>query len=178
MSEFENLQKILRLKRYETPGEDFVEDFLASFHQRQRAELLRQSARGLLWERMTTFWDNLVSPRWTAAGVTACVAVVAAWGAVKVMTPGASPEMNMASAMMSSADPVAALSAQPALAVESELIREVEHGRQLEIEGILLSRHFEGDDNIPTPHEVDVVSVSGAAMPVSVELLPLAGFNR
>lgn len=177
MSEFENLQRVIRLKRYETPGEDFVEDFLASFHQRQRAELLRQSARGLLWERMTTFWDNLVSPRWTAVGATACIAVVAAWGAVKVSSSG--PTVSAHDLMASSDRSVpAALSAQPALAVESELIREVEHGRQLEIEGILLSRHFEGDDNIQSPHELDVVSVSGAAMPVSVELLPLAGFNR
>jgi len=48
----------------------------------------------------------------------------------------------------------------------------------VENEGILLSRPFEGDDNIQAPNELDVVSVSGAAMPVSVELLPLAGFNR
>ncbi|GEP44807.1 hypothetical protein [Brevifollis gellanilyticus] len=171
MSEFENLQRIIRLKRYETPGEDFVEDFLASFHQRQRAELLRQSARGLLWERMTTFWDNLVSPKWTAATVTACVAVVAAWGTVKVSGPGLASSSHE---MIAAAEPMpAALAAQPSLAVESELIREVEHDRQLEIEGILLSRHFEGDDVVPSPHNVDVVSVSGAAMPVSVELLPL-----
>ncbi|MES2594801.1 MAG: hypothetical protein V4662_05680 [Verrucomicrobiota bacterium] len=176
MSEFENLQRIIRLKRYETPGEDFIEDFLASFHQRQRAELLRQSARGLLWERMTTFWENLVSPRWTAATVTACVAVVAAWGTVKVSGPG---QTSSSHDMLAAADPVpSALSFRPSLAVDSELIREVEHDRQLEIEGILLSRHFEGDDVIQAPHDADVVSVSGAALPVSVELLPLSTFNR
>jgi negative regulator of sigma E activity len=176
MSEFENLQRIIRLKRFETPGEDFVEDFLASFHQRQRAELLRQSARGLLWERMTTFWENMVSPKWTAAAVTACVAVVAAWGTVKISGSGQS--FSDQGSMLASSDAVpAALVAQPApLAVESELIREVEQGRQLEIESILLSRHFEGDEVIQPA--ADVVSVSGAAMPVSVELLPLAGFNR
>lgn len=62
MSEFDNLQRIIRLKRFETPGEDFVEDFVARFRERQRSELLRQSARGLLWERMVTFWEDLVSP--------------------------------------------------------------------------------------------------------------------
>jgi hypothetical protein len=54
MSEFEDIQRLIRLKRYETPGEDFVEDFVTQFHQRQRSEMLRQSARGLLWERLAT----------------------------------------------------------------------------------------------------------------------------
>jgi hypothetical protein len=174
MSEFDKLQRLIQLKRYETPGEDFVEDFLTRFHQRQRAELLRQSARSLLWERVATYWENLVSPRWTAAAVTACVAVVAAWGTIQLTGTGNLSD-GSAVGLMAAAEP--ALPIQPAIAVESELIREVEQGRQLEIEGILLSRHFESEE-LQSFEDESIAGVSGAAMPISAELIPLSGFNR
>ena len=175
MSEFDKLQRLLQLKRYETPGEDFVEDFLTRFHQRQRAELLRQSARSLLWERVTTYWENIVSPKWTAAAVTACVAVVAAWGTMQFTNSG-NLGNGFANEMLASAEPI--LPSQPALAVESELIREVEQGRQLEIEGILLSRHFESEEVQSFGDNDSIVGVTSAAMPISAELLPLNSFNR
>jgi hypothetical protein len=174
MSEFEDIQRLIRLKRYETPSEDFVEDFLAQFHQRQRSELLRHSARGLLWERVATYFDDLVSPKWVMAGVTACMAIVAAWGAMNIVSSGG----QQSSVAMIAAEP-APMPAQVALVVDSELIREAEQGRQLEIEGILLSRHFESE-GVPLPDETTVVSVSGETVPVSAELLPMSfsGFNR
>lgn len=175
MSDFDNLQRLIRLKKYETPGEDFVEDFVTRFHQRQRSELLRQSARGLLWERMTTFWDNLVSPRWTAAMVTACVAVAAAWGTMVVSGSGKTDLSQLA--FSDTATIPAVLSSQPSLALESELIREVEQGRQLEIEGILLSRHFDSEEIQGTENE-QLVGVSGTILPISAELQPLSGFIR
>jgi hypothetical protein len=174
MSEFEDIQRLIRLKRYETPGEDFVDDFVTQFHQRQRSELLRQSARGLLWERVATYFDDLMAPKWAMAAATACVAVVAAWGSLNVISGGG----MQSSVALVAAEPVA-MPAQVALAVDSELIREAEQGRQLEIEGILLSRHFESE-GVALSDETTVVSVSGAAMPVSSELLPVSfsGFNR
>ncbi len=174
MSEFEDIQRLIRLKRYETPGEDFVEDFVTQFHQRQRSEMLRQSARGLLWERLATYFEDLVSPKWATAGGAACVAAVAMWGSLSVMD-GAS---NQGQVALVSADSVS-MPAQVALAVDSQLIREAEQGRQLEIEGILLSRHFESEGG-SLPGETTVVSVSGASVPVSAELLPVSfsGFNR
>lgn len=176
MSEFEDIQRLIRLKRYETPGEDFVEDFVTQFHQRQRSELLRQSARGLLWERLATYFEDLVAPKWALAGATACLAVVAAWGSMNVIG-GSAVQSGMA--LVSTESVPAAMPAQVALAVDSELIREAEQGRQLEIEGILLSRHFESE-GVALPDETTVVSVSGAAMPVSSELLPVSfsGLNR
>lgn len=78
MSEFEDIQKLIRLKRYEKPPEDFVEDFLASFKDRQRAEMLHRSARGLLWERVTTYFAEFLTPKWAWAG--ASVAAVALLG--------------------------------------------------------------------------------------------------
>ncbi len=73
MTEHDPIHQLLRLKRHEQPSPDFVEDFLKTFHQRQRAELLQNSARGLLWERITTYFDDLMNPKWgwAAASVVA-----------------------------------------------------------------------------------------------------------
>jgi hypothetical protein len=176
MNDFEPLQRIIRLKRHEGPGEDFVEDFVARFRERQRAELLRQSARGLLWERFVTSWENLVSPRWNVAAVTACVAVFSALGATFFSTGSANSTQPP---FLASSEPIpAALSSQPQLAVQSELIREVEPASQeLEIEGVLLlSRHFDGNETIPTSSGHDnVAGLSGAALPISAQLQPMGG---
>ncbi len=75
MSEFEDIQKLIRLKRFETPGEGFTEEFLREFHQRQRAEMLQKSSVELLGERVLTWWNHLTVPKWAFATVAACVAV-------------------------------------------------------------------------------------------------------
>ncbi len=173
MSEFEDIQRLIRLKRFETPGEDFVEDFVAQFHERQRSELLRQSARGLLWDRITTYFEDFISLKWAGVGATAMALL--AVGAFSMMNQGGTTsEMNIVANT-----PVTSMAAPVTLAVDSELIREVENGRQLEIEGILLSRHFESDE-ISLADDTDIVSVSSAASPVSSELLPVnfSALNR
>jgi hypothetical protein len=83
--QFEDVQRLLRLKRYEQPGDDYFERFLDEFSQRQRAELLRRSSRSLLMDRLSTIWWEYGMGRWaTATAGTACVALVA-W----VVWPGA-----------------------------------------------------------------------------------------
>ncbi len=77
MSEFEDIQRLIRLKRFEQPEEGFTEDFLQKFHQRQRAEMLKQSSLELLWERATTWWGNLFVPKW---GMAAAAMAVCAMG--------------------------------------------------------------------------------------------------
>ena len=78
MSEFDQIQQLIRLKRHEQPSPDFVDDFVRTFHQRQRAELLQQSARGLLWERITTYFEDLMTPKhgWAFASALAVAALV------------------------------------------------------------------------------------------------------
>lgn len=71
MSDFETIQTLIRLKRHEQPSPEFLEDFVRSFKERQRAEMLNQSARGLLWERVTTYFDGIFAPKWALAGATA-----------------------------------------------------------------------------------------------------------
>ncbi len=86
MSDFEDIQRLIRLKRHELPPTDFVEQFVSTFQDRQRSEMLRNSARGLLWERVTTYFDGLINPKWAWAGATA----VAIFGIGFVMRPTAS----------------------------------------------------------------------------------------
>lgn len=75
--DIEDIQKLLRLKRYEQPEggyDEYVDGFLTDFHQRQRSEFLRQSARGLFFERLSTFFEGFSMIKMAAAGGAACVA--------------------------------------------------------------------------------------------------------
>jgi hypothetical protein len=67
MSDLEDIQKLIRLKRFERPPADHVDDFLSEFHRRQRAELLNTTARGLLFERVSTYLGDFEGRRWVAA---------------------------------------------------------------------------------------------------------------
>ncbi len=78
MIEIDEIQKLIRLKRHERPPEGFVDDFMSSFRERQRSEMLHRSARGLLWERVTSYFSEMINPKW--AWATATVAVVALLG--------------------------------------------------------------------------------------------------
>jgi hypothetical protein len=54
----DGVSRLVRLKRHECPEggyELYIEKFVEEFRERQRAELLRTSARGLLWERLATY---------------------------------------------------------------------------------------------------------------------------
>lgn len=81
-SELSPVERLLRLKRYEKPEEDFVESFIVQFHERQRREMLRQSARGLLWERLVAYWGNLISPRRAFAVASVAALMVIGWMAM------------------------------------------------------------------------------------------------
>lgn len=79
MSEFEDIQRLIRLKRFEQPEEGFTEKFLQQFHQRQRAEMLQQSSLELLRERVATWWSNLLVPKWGMVAAAACVCAMSLW---------------------------------------------------------------------------------------------------
>jgi hypothetical protein len=74
-----DIHKLLRLKRYEHPTPDYFERFLDQFHERQRAELLRQPTWSLLWERMTDAFTGFHVPRLAYAGVAAAAVVLSAF---------------------------------------------------------------------------------------------------
>lgn len=75
MSDLTEIQRLIRLKRYENPPEDFVERFMDDLRERQRAELLQKSSLELLVERVSTFFEPVSTPQWAMAG--GAVALVA-----------------------------------------------------------------------------------------------------
>ena len=133
MSDFEDIQRLLRLKRYEQPPEGFVEDFVRQFHHRQRQEIMQHSARGLLWERVNTYFHGLFAPTWRWAGATA-VALVAA---VVIFKPGAGGNAGLAQ------------SSKPTNAHQEPI-------SDAEVERYLISRHFDG--GLATEHLLAPVS--------------------
>ena len=78
MSEQKNdIEKLIRLKRYEKPSDDYFDNFLAEFQSRQRSELLQRSARSLLFERVSTYFSEISRRQWvlTSSAAYAAVAV-------------------------------------------------------------------------------------------------------
>ncbi len=92
MKDSEEVQKLLRLKRYESPGEEYFQQFAEDFKDRQRSELLKGSARSLLMERVITWVDEISPGRW-AVPTAACAAAVAV-GAFFVMNPSDSASLD------------------------------------------------------------------------------------
>ncbi len=88
MNDSEDIQRLIRLKKYETPGDEYFETFLENFKDRQRGELLRQSARGLLVERVSMWFDEISGPRWLVpVGASAAAAAALALGFYAVRPP-------------------------------------------------------------------------------------------
>jgi hypothetical protein len=132
MSEFEEVQRIIRLKRHERPPEGFIDEFLSEFHERQRAEVLRRSARGLLWERVTTYLSELLNPKWAWAGATVAAVVAVGW----MMRPA--PQSSAAQLAKNQPSPAAGSAVQnldAAPGVKQDLER---------LQRYLLKNHFEG----------------------------------
>lgn len=75
--EFEDIRKLMRLKRHETPGENFTEDFLRTFHQRQREIAQRQSGLDRFLEQLGMKFEAFLNPKWGIAAAAAVIALVA-----------------------------------------------------------------------------------------------------
>jgi len=137
MTEFEDIQRLVRLKRYEMPPEGFVDDFVTSFHHRQRAELLNQTARSLFWERLMTFFEGRPVANMAVAG-TAVIALVAA---LAIGQPGGRIEL-------AKADEVSPLALDAGLLVDSmtpyAFGSEVTSDQNGNLSPLLLSKHFAG----------------------------------
>ncbi len=168
MSEFQDIQKLLRLKRFEMPSEDFVEDFVVRFSERQRAEMFRLSARDLLWERVTTYFNNLLIPKWTMSAAAAGMAMVALVGAANLVSPG--PDASTQLALASNDVNQSLLATTPKLEVATPLISEIERERPSRYGSVLLSQHFENDGRLAADDLDSIGSYAG----VSPELMPVS----
>lgn len=95
MSESSDLEKLLRLKRYETPGEEYYEKFAQDFKDRQRSEMLRHSSVSLLSERVTQFVSEMGPAKW-AVPVGAAAAAIAGGIFIFNTTEAVSTEQQIA----------------------------------------------------------------------------------
>ena len=63
-------QNLIALKRYESPSDEYFEEFLEEFHHRQREDVLKRSARSLFMERLSVWFKELGMAKWAyGAGV-------------------------------------------------------------------------------------------------------------
>lgn len=74
----DDLQKLLQVKRHETPGEEYFDHFVAEFHRYQRAPLIKEQTG---WEKFCDEFQNLMAfaPRPAFAfsgGLAACLLVL------------------------------------------------------------------------------------------------------
>ena len=77
MLDEKQLQKLIRIKRFEQPPPGYFDRALIEFHRRQREELLRRSASSIWWERFTSSLWNFRVPSY-AYGAVFGIFVVAA----------------------------------------------------------------------------------------------------
>jgi hypothetical protein len=82
------IQKLLRLKRYEQPSEQYFQTFLHDFHRRQRAELLRQPVWKIALERASAFFSEHSMGRYAYAGATAAMLFFAGIASVGILNSG------------------------------------------------------------------------------------------
>ncbi len=77
--DYQELQRLLRLKQYERPPEGYFDEFLLEFQSRQRQELLRRSAHSIFFERVGTYFSGFAQvgkAGWIYGGVGAYAAVM------------------------------------------------------------------------------------------------------
>lgn len=71
MDDFEKIQKLIRLKRYEQPPPGYFEDFVAEFRRRQRAELIHRPLWQVIMDRISGGFPTLRVPAYAYGGIVA-----------------------------------------------------------------------------------------------------------
>jgi len=67
MDQDTSITKLLRLKRYEHPPEEYFQDFLAEFQVRQRAEVIHRPFLKIAWDRFSSLFVMPPVPRFVLA---------------------------------------------------------------------------------------------------------------
>ena len=73
----EVVSRLLKLKRFEQPPPEYFENFLREFKDRQRAQLLREPAWRIAWDRLCAFFGEQMPSRLGYGLATACVLITA-----------------------------------------------------------------------------------------------------
>jgi len=88
MPDENDIQNLLRLKRYEQPPPEYFDRFLREFQQRQRSELIRQPLWKIAFHRVQAFFSEPLISQFTYAGATVAVLLVAGVASVKIINDG------------------------------------------------------------------------------------------
>jgi hypothetical protein len=67
MDNEDSITKLLRLKRYEQPPEDYFQNFLAEFQARQRSEVIHRPLLRIAWDRFSSVFVMPPVPRMVMA---------------------------------------------------------------------------------------------------------------
>lgn len=181
MSEPEDIQRLIRLKKYEKAPPDLAEDIIISLHQRIRSEALKQQQiEGSFWERLQLVFGEAFFPRLGMA-LAALAVLMAAW-----MLLAPKPQATEVIASPSQKTPAAASAPQPA--GDSPKVADAEGlktGKVFSVAGVhvlaqlidadeasdpsLLGNHFNSE-----PHHVVVFDASGHGKmhTVTIQALP------
>ncbi len=87
MPEEDDIQKLLRLKRYEQPPPEYFDKFLRDFQRRQRSELLRQPLWKIALDRLHAFIGEHSLERYAYSGATAMVLLAAGMISWNIVAP-------------------------------------------------------------------------------------------
>lgn len=91
--DFDEISKLLRLKRFEQPPPAYFEDFLQEFKHRQRSQLLREPAWRIAWDRVTAFFGEHTPARIGYGLASTAVLIVAGITSFNILQSRPIPEM-------------------------------------------------------------------------------------
>ena len=80
-----DIEKLLRLKRYEQPPPEYFDKFLRDFHRRQRSELLREPLWKMACERLAAFFGGETNRRLAYGAATALVLLAAGTASLNIL---------------------------------------------------------------------------------------------
>jgi hypothetical protein len=156
-----DIQRLIRLKRYEQPPEGFTEQFLTKFAVHQRNELNRKSLWTLVSERITEALSAWSTPQWASAAMAACLLVAGVTFALKGGNDSSMPRGQSL--------PVKHMEDRSWRV--SPLIYAQERGTAIshdELNGLLLGTHFSGGFQDVSPEAV-AQQPTGKHAPFEVE---------
>ena len=116
----EDISRLLRLKRFEQPSPEYFECFLREFKDRQRSQLLRESAWRIAWDRMRAFVGEQMPARLGYGLATTGVLAAAAIASFNILESrpvemASAPEQRPARTASFNLNPQAQLSDLPLL---------------------------------------------------------------
>lgn len=84
---FSDLQKLLRLKRYEAPPPEYFENFLQDFHARQRQEIVKLPLWRIVWDRLSASLAPVEAPQLGYAAACAVALFAAVVTTKQILNP-------------------------------------------------------------------------------------------